>query len=69
MTADEISTRAHAAYTKATDAGHDLEPALRQLRIATDGLPWHLTDAERWDAVAALEQMVTLATTTNGAAR
>ena len=68
MTADEISTRAHAAYAKATEAGHDREPALRQLRIATDDLPWHLTEAERWDAVTALEHMVT-ATTTNGATR
>ncbi|WP_344204274.1 hypothetical protein [Aeromicrobium alkaliterrae] len=35
---------------------------MRQLRIATDDLPWHLTEAERWDAVAALEHMTTLAT-------
>lgn len=68
MTADEISTRAHAAYAKATEAGHDREPALRQLRIATDDLPWHLTNAERWDAVTALEHMAT-AITTNGATR
>jgi len=62
MTADEISTRAHAAYATATSAGHEREPALRQLRIATDDLPWHLSDTERWDAVFALEHMVTLAT-------
>lgn len=68
MTADEISTRAEAAYDKATGARHHREPALRQLRIATDDLPWHLTESERWDAVSALEHMATAATT-NGATR
>ena len=68
MTVDEISTRAHAAYAKATEAGHDREPALRQLRIATDDLPWHLTEVERWDAVIALEHFAT-ASSTKGATR